>query len=62
MFVQNVVLLALIYSYNRTPASRRLAATTMAVGFVTAVVTGTLVDRQPCKHCAAAAASITSSR
>eukprot|EP00775_Hariotina_reticulata_P013397 gene13397-13525_t len=40
MFVQNVVLLALIYSYNRMPASRRLAATTMAVGFVTAVVTG----------------------
>lgn len=40
LFAQNVLLLALIYKYNRMPLSRRLAAVILFGGAIAAVVTG----------------------
>uniref|UniRef100_A0A383VSW1 Mannose-P-dolichol utilization defect 1 protein homolog n=1 Tax=Tetradesmus obliquus TaxID=3088 RepID=A0A383VSW1_TETOB len=40
LFAQNVLLLALIYKYNRMPLSRRLAAVILLGGAIAAVLTG----------------------
>jgi drug/metabolite transporter (DMT)-like permease len=40
LFAQNVLLLALIYKYNRMPLSRRLAAVILLGGAIAAVLSG----------------------
>jgi hypothetical protein len=40
LFAQNVLLLALIYKYNRMPLSRRLAAIILFGGAIAAVLSG----------------------